>query len=349
MSDGPATKRTAGCSTVSTVSKPVLILTRSQVAALMRPQEYLAAVEAGFRSYARGNAHVPIPMHVPVRGGGFHAKAGHVVLERNYVAVKVNGNFPGNPERHGLPTIQGVVVLCDAVDGSPLAIMDSIEITLQRTAAASALAARFLARPDADCIAICGCGEQGRAHLAALTEVMPLRRALVWDIDRAKACAFAAEMRPVLGLDVAAVPEVRDAALPSDVIVTATTARAPFLTGDMVRPGAFVAAVGADSPDKNELAPELMASATIVVDVLAQGATMGDLHHAIDAGVVTTEDVHSELGDLVIGRKPGRTTPDEITVFDSTGAAIQDVASAAWIYERAIATRVGSSIALGAR
>jgi alanine dehydrogenase len=334
---------------VSTVPKPVLILTRSQIAALMRPEDYLAAVEAGFRSYAGGGAHVPMPMHIPAMGGGFHAKGGQVVLDRAYVAVKVNGNFPGNPRDHGLPTIQGVVVLCDAADGSLLAIMDSIEITLRRTAAASALAARFLARQDADCIAICGCGEQGCAQLVSLVQVMPLRRALVWDIDRERARAFAADMRAVLDLDVVAVSEVRDATSTSGVIVTATTAQTPFLTPDMVRPGAFVAAVGADSPEKNELAPELMASATIVVDVLAQGATMGDLHHALDAGLVTMEDIHAELGDLVIGRKPGRTRPDEVTVFDSTGTAIQDVASAAWIYERAVATHVGSSIALGAR
>jgi ornithine cyclodeaminase/alanine dehydrogenase-like protein (mu-crystallin family) len=215
---------------VSTAPKTALILTRSEIAALMRPQDYLAAVEAGFRSYAGGVADVPMPMHISAKDGGFHAKGGRVVLDRAYVAVKVNGNFPGNPWRHGLPTIQGVVVLCDAVDGSILAIMDSIEITLQRTAAASALAARFLARPDTECMAVCGCGEQGRAQLVALAQVMPFRRALAWDIDREKARAFAVDMRALLGLDVVAVPELRDAAWPSGVIVTATTARAPFLT-----------------------------------------------------------------------------------------------------------------------
>jgi len=115
---------------------------------------------------------------------------------------------------------------------------------------------------------------------------------------------------------------------------------------DIVPAGAFVAAVGADSPDKSELVPELMAHATIVVDVLMQCAVMGDHHHAIDAGLVTTADVHAELGDLVIGRKPGRNSPEEITVFDSTGTAVQDAASAVWIYKRAIAGNIGSSIVL---
>jgi len=328
--------------------KPALILTRSEIAALMGPQDYLAAVEAGFRSYASGGAELPMPMHIRAKDGSFHAKGARVVLDRVYVAVKLNGNFPGNPQRTGMPTIQGIVLLCDAADGSLLAVMDSIEITLQRTAAASALAARFLARQDADCIAICGCGEQGRAQLAALAKIMLLRRAFVWDLDLEKAREFARDMHETLGLEIVAVPEVGDATSSSGVIVTATSARLPFLTSDIVPAGAFVAAVGADSPDKSELAPELLANAKIVVDVLAQSAVMGDLHHAIDAGVVTSADVYAELGDLVIGRKLGRTNADEITVFDSTGTGIQDAASAAWIYRRARARNIGSSITFGA-
>jgi alanine dehydrogenase len=326
-----------------------LILCRSEVAALMNPSAYLAAVEAAFRSHASGDASVPMPMHIPVaNGGGFHAKGALVTLDRPYVAVKLNGNFPGNPDRTGLPTIQGVVLLCDATDGSLLAVIDSIEITLRRTAAATALAARYLARKDASSIAICGCGAQGRAQAAALAEVVSLGRVRAWDIDVEKAHEFAREMREALGLEVTVMPTVREATWGSDVVVTATSARTPFLTGACVSRGTFVAAVGADSPHKNELTADLLAGSKIVVDVLAQCVAMGDLHHAIDAGLVRAADVHAELGDLVIGRKPGRTNADEITVFDSTGVAIQDVASAAWVYQRAIAGNVGTSISLGA-
>ena len=327
--------------------RPVLLLTRREIASLMTPQDYVAAVEAGFRCYADGHANTPLPMHIAVPEGIFHAKGAHAVLDRSYVAVKLNGNFPDNPQRTGLPTIQGVVLLCDAEDGSVLSVMDAIEITLRRTAAASALAARYLARGDVDCVAVCGCGLQGRAQLAALVEVLPLKRALVWDLDAEKARDFARDMCAALPIDVAAVGEAGDATRRSGVIVTATTARSPFLARDMVPPGAFVAAVGADSPEKSELAPELMAAATIVVDLLAQCATMGDLHHAIEAGRVTLADVHAELPDLVAGRIPGRTRPDEITVFDSTGTALQDVASAASIYQRAIGSNIGSTIDFG--
>jgi len=326
---------------------PVLILRRSEVAALMNPAAYLAAAEAAFRSYANGDANVPAPMHIPVQNGGFHVKGALVILDRAYVAVKLNGNFPGNPQRHGLPTIQGVVLLCDAADGSVLAVIDSIEITLRRTAAASALAARFLARPDGSSIAICGCGDQGRAQLTALAEVVSPSRVRVWDIDLEKAREFAHEMHEALGFEVTAVPAVRDATWQSDIVVTATSAHAPFLTTECVSPGTFIAAIGADNPQKSELATELFVGSKIVVDVLAQCAVMGDLHHAIDAGLITSAAVHAELGDLVVGRKPGRTNPEEITLFDSTGVAIQDVASAAWVYQQALDRNVGTSIPLG--
>ncbi len=314
----------------------------------MDPAAYLAAVEAGFRCYASGDASVPMPMHISLQNGGFHGKGALVALDRAYVAVKVNGNFPDNPQHRGLPTIQGVVLLYDATDGSLLAVMDSIEITLQRTAAASALAARYLARDDATSIAICGCGEQGRAQLAALAVVVPVKRVLAWDVNMERARKFAREMHEALGLEVTAVRDVRDATPGSGIIVTATSAQTPFLTKEAVSAGTFIAAVGADSPHKSELAPELLAVSKIVVDVLAQCAVMGDLHHALDAGVVTSANVHAELGDLVVGRKPGRTNPVEITIFDSTGVAIQDAAGAAWIYQRAVAGNVGTSIAIGA-
>ena len=179
---------------------PVRILRRSEIAALMTPAAYLDAVEIAFRSYATGNATVPAPMHIAARDGGFHVKGASVTLDRPYVAVKLNGNFPANRERIGLPTIQGALLLCDGSNGSVLAVMDSIEITSRRTAAATALAARYLARDDARSIAICGCGDQGRAQLTALAAILPLRCAKVWDIDFGCAHQFARDMRQSLEL-----------------------------------------------------------------------------------------------------------------------------------------------------
>ena len=325
-----------------------LVLTKREIASLMSLGDYVSAVEAGFRSYGNGGVDVPLPMHIRAPQGTFHAKGACLVLDRPYVALKLNGNFAANPETNGLPTIQGVVLLCDGNDGTVLSLMDSIEITLRRTAAATSLAARFLAPVCSDSVGLFGCGIQGRAQLEALADVLPLRRVRVWDRDASKASHFARTLRASLHIDVAAVAEPQQASRTSQVIVTATTARAPFLRKDMVPPGAFIAAIGADSAEKSELAPELVAGATIVVDLLAQAATMGDLHHAIDAGVVTADDVHAELAEIVVGRKPGRLRDDETIVFDSTGTAIQDVAAAAAIWQRAAANEVGSHIQLGA-
>ena len=309
-----------------------LFIGRRELASLMDLDAYYAATQAAFRAHAEGRTNVPMPLHIAVDAGGFHAKGAFVAMEHAYVAIKVNSNFPGNPAR-GLPTIQGAVLLYDARDGQLLAILDSIDITSKRTAAASALAARHLARRDSRTIAICGCGEQGRAQLAAIARVMPLQQAFAWDLDAAGAERFARDMAKSLRLEVTRVDRIPFA----DIVVTATTSKRAFLTRDDVAPGTFIAAVGADSPHKSEIRPALMAAAKVVTDLTSQAQVMGDLHHAIDAGAMAAAAVHAELGEIVAGRKPGRADASEITVFDSTGVAIQDVAAAAWAYERAVA------------
>jgi len=317
-----------------------LILARTDIAALMRPADWLAAAETAFRAAGEGRAEAPPPLAIPGAQGVFHAKGAGLRGARSYVALKLNANFPGNPQAHGLPTIQGAILLCDGGNGAVLAIMDSIEVTLRRTAAASALAARYLARADAASILICGCGAQGAAQLEALREVLPLTHCFAWDRDPERASAFAERFQAEVSEDLAT------AALASDIIVTCTTSRQPFLDLGMVRAGTFVAAVGADSPEKSEIAPALMAGGKVVADVLDQCIVMGDLHHAIAAGAMTPGAVHAELAALVGGAGPGRTSADEITLFDSTGTGLQDVAAAAMIYERAAAAGDWPSVAL---
>jgi len=325
-----------------------LILTRRAVAKLMNRSAWLEAVETGFRSAAEGKAEAPPPMTLHGAGGAFHAKGASLALDRLYVALKLNGNFPDNPAARGLPTIQGALLLCDGETGALLAIMDSIEITLRRTAAATALAARYLARPGSETVLICGCGEQGRAQLAALREILPVARAFAWDRDASRAAAFAEAADGCCRIHVEPVADLEAAALRSDVIVTCTTSREPFLEAGFVRPGTFVAAVGADSPDKSEVHPELMAKALVVADLLDQCRIMGDLRLAFASGLMAAADVHAELGDLVASCKPGRTDDKQITLFDSTGTALQDVAAAAFLHRAALATPSCPAVALGA-
>lgn len=309
-----------------------LLLSRPEVAGLMRPSDYLEAVATGFRAGEGERAMAPPPLALAGEGGAFHAKAALLRLDRTYAALKLNANFPDN--RAGLPTVQGAILLCDGENGALLAVIDSIEVTLRRTAAATALAARLLARPESQTLLVCGCGAQGEAQIEALAEVLDLSRCFAWDRDFGRAEAFAAARRRE-GLEAVAVAEVGAAARASDVILACTPAREPYLAADHVRPGSFVAAIGADSPEKSELHPELMAKARVVVDVLSQCLDMGDLRHAVGAGAMRAQDVHASLGGILAGAAPGRTSDEQLFVFDSTGTALQDVAAAVAIYERA--------------
>ncbi len=327
--------------TPETPDRRTRILTRSDVARLLDLDDCIAAVEDALRRHARGDTLHPGVLGVPARDGGFHIKAAGLTGGRARFAVKCNGNFPRNGERFGLPTIQGLVLLCDADHGLPLAVIDSIEITILRTGAATAVAARHLAREDAGTALICGCGNQGRVQALAFARVRPIGKVLAWDADPARADRFASQMPARLGVPVEAVRDLPAAARTSDVIVTCTPSTRPILSAQDVRPGTFIAAVGADSEEKQECDPRLFATARVVVDSLAQCAAIGDLHHALEAGAIAREDVHAELHECVAGTRPGRTTEDEITLFDSTGIALQDVAAAVVVYERALAQGAG--------
>jgi alanine dehydrogenase len=324
-----------------------LVLTSRDVAELLDLGACIDAVERAFRLHAEGRSLTPGVLGTHVEGGGFHVKtAGLRVGARSYFAAKVNANFPENGARFGLPTIQGVLILFDAVNGRQLAVIDSAELTSRRTAAATGVAARYLARPDAETVTIVGCGVQGRDQLRALARVLPVRRVLAVDTDGARAEEYAAAMRAELGVDVRATRDLATASRDSDVCVTCTTSHRAILDREHVRAGTFVAAVGADNPVKQEIDPALLAASTVVVDVLEQCATIGDLHHALAAGAMTRADVHAELAEVVTGSKPGRISDDEVIVFDSTGTALQDVAAAAVVYEQAIGRGRGTVLDL---
>jgi ornithine cyclodeaminase/alanine dehydrogenase-like protein (mu-crystallin family) len=325
-----------------------LILSRSDVFDLLSLPDCIAAVESAFRQHAEGRTLGPGVLSVPAAGGGFHIKAAGLVGERSYFAAKTNANFSENPRRWGLPTIQGVIVLADASNGTPLAVIESGSVTALRTGAATAVAAKFLARPDARTATIVGCGVQGEIQLAAIVAVLPLQRVMLVDTDYARAEGLAARAGGKRSVRLEAAKDLEAALRESDVCVTCTTARHAFLQKDAVVPGTFIAAVGADNPEKQELEPALLASATLVVDVLHQCAEIGELHHALAAGLLTRGDVHAELADVVAGRRPGRTRDEEIAIFDSSGTALQDVAAAVAVYERASAAGRGTAVELDA-
>src|SRR5262245_61801275 len=322
------------------------ILSRCQVLDLLSLPECITAVEHAFRLHADGRSLGPGVLGVPAPRGGFHIKAAGLVGERSYFAAKTNANFPDNPRRFGRRTIRGTVVLADAETGEPLAMMDSASVTGLRTGAATAVAAKYLARPDSRCATVVGCGVQGEIQLAAIAAVLPLAHAWVLDTDQTRAQGLAARAQANLGIRVSVATDLRASLRESDVCVTCTPSRHPLVFRDHIAPGTFVAGVGADNRGKQELEPALVASSTLVVDVLEQCAEIGELQHALAAGLMTREGVHAELSDVVTGRRPGRRWDDEITVFDSSGTALQDVAAAIVAYDNALATGCGTEVTL---
>lgn len=276
-----------------------------------------------------------------IQGGSIHVKSGLLPGTHLGFASKVNVNLPDNWNSRKLPTIQGVVVVSDAKDGRPLAIMDSIALTGIRTAATAALAAKFGARRDSKRAAIIGCGAQAEYQLEALRAVFFLEMVRVFDVDLARAEAFASACSTPSS-PIRVVPSIREAVAHANICVTCTTSKAPVLTEDLDLGGCFVAAIGADNPEKQEIAPALLARARILVDDIEACALGGDLNHALRAGVVKKDQVHADLAELAAGRKRGRMSDEELVIFDSSGSGVQDVAAAWAAYQEASRAQIGA-------
>ena len=321
-----------------------LLLTRANVGSLLTIGECMDAVGKAFCFYARGKAMPPKVLGIHCDNGGFHIKAGILGFERDYFVAKVNANFPGNPKQHGLPTIQGVIVVCDAIDGRLLALMDSIEITIIRTGAATGVAANCLALPDVAVATICGCGNQGIISVRALSRVRNLKKLFAFDPDARQVEKLRQEFGSHISIIAVERDELQVALRQSQIIVTCTPSKQPFIGAVDIAPGTFIAAVGADNEEKQELFPELTASNKLVTDITEQCAAIGELHHAIENNLMKKCDVYAELGEIIAQQKPGRISDDEIIIFDSTGTALQDVAAAAIVYEKAIAKGIGTRL-----
>lgn len=329
------------------MTKPTatLLLDRRALSALLEMDECIDLVEHAFELHGQGRVSRPGLLHIDSEGGQFHIKAGMIGGSRPVLATKVNGRFDGNgagSNGAGVPTMYGAILVCDARTGYPLALMDSMEITSRRTGAATAVAARRLARPDSSVVTICGAGAQARAQLRAIVRVLPLERAYVWARDVGAAERVAEEMAAELSLEVVPVSGLEAAVQESDVCVTCTSATEFYLHRDYVPRGQFIAAVGADSPGKQELDPRLLGEARVVVDVLEQCQEVGELQHGLQTGALELEDVYAELGQIVAGARPGRGSRDEVTIFDSTGTAFQDAAVAGAVFQRAVDAGAGT-------
>jgi alanine dehydrogenase len=294
----------------------------AQVREAVSPERALEAVRAAFIAYARGEWTMPPKVYVPAYPeGDFRAMP---ALGGGHALLKWVTSFPGNPA-HGLPTVTGLVLLSDATNGMPKAVLDAGAVTALRTGAAAVLAAETLGRADAETAAVIGAGVNGEA--AALTLIARGHRVQLWDIDRARTEAVAERV----GAEVA---PGRDEALAADLLVTVTPGRNILLEEGSLRPGQHASLMGADGPGKAEIAVEELARVRVFCDDWEQASHNGELAHAVEAGRLQRDDV-TQLGDVLIGTAEGRTSDDDITVFDSTGLAIQDLAIALAAMQRA--------------
>ncbi len=327
------------------MKKETRLFNRSDIQRLMSLSEHIEIVENAFRRFTEGKILAPDLLHIDAQHGEFHIKAGGLTEPKTYFGLKCNGGFFQNRVKYGLPNIQGLILLYDGENGSPLAIFESGDITIKRTGAATAVAAKYLALEESDTVTICGCGIQGSIQLQSLLKVRPVKKVFAFDMNPDVSEKFAKNMSEQLGINVTSTRDIAGAVQDSQVCVTCTPSRELFLKEEYIHDGLFIAAVGADSPDKQEIDPKITANNKVVADILEQCAHVGEIHHAIDNSLMQKEQVHAELGEIITGKKKGRESDTEIIVYDATGTALQDTAAAAYIYEKSLKEDSGTAFA----
>ena len=312
-----------------------LILTGSQVMQVLDMDLALSSAQEAFTAYGEGRVNMPPKAYLTLAQGDFRAMYGEIFLLRDHICgLKWVNVHPGNPAR-GLLTVMAKIILNDPDTGLEFADLDGTHITDYRTGAAGGVAARYLARSDATRLGLIGAGAQARTQVAAILKVRSIQEIVVFDRHREHAQAFAAEVAAAFGVKVRATSAAAEAVTGQDIVVTTTPSRTPVVKREWVSPGTHINAIGADAAGKQELAPAILTAAKVVVDDWAQASHSGEINVPLARGELTPEQVYGSLGDIVAGKKPGRVTPEEITVFDSTGLIIQDLALGLAVYRRA--------------
>jgi alanine dehydrogenase len=325
-----------------------LLLRDDQVKKLLSMTEVIKAVELAFEQKGKGRVQMPekIYLYFSKYNGDLRTMPSYLE-ELDISAVKIVNVHPDNPSKHKLPTVMAVIILVDPSTGFPLAIMGGTTVTDMRTGAAGGIAAKFLARKDSKIVGLVGAGAQSRTQLAALFEVYKkLGEVRVWSRDPETRGIFLAEAEREYGCLCKFVPEesVGKTVEGADIVVTTTPSREPLVMKDMIVPGMHINCIGADAIGKEELDPSILSGAKIVIDDWAQASHSGEINVPLRDKIITKEDVWGEIGEIVAGLKPGRVSEDEITVFTSTGLAVQDAVTAKIAYDKALQKRIGSFI-----
>jgi alanine dehydrogenase len=310
-----------------------LLFNRSSFKDLLSMNDYISAVEKAHRLHAENKIIETNFIHADAPNGEYHIKTGGILDKKAYYGLKANGGFFRNKQNYGLPNILGVIYLSDADTAYPLAIFESSLISKMRTAAATAVAAKYL-KPSAPAhLGVIGYGNQAEAQIEALMCVTDIKSISISGRDKTKAKAFVKMINNKLSVHIA-YNTIQSTCEQSNILITCTPSTDYFVKKQWIQSGTFIGAIGADSPGKNELDPEIMSCAKIVADIKKQVIKVGESQHAVRKGLISKDDIYCELGELVTTQAIGRTAADEIFVYDSTGTAIQDIATAAFIYEK---------------
>ncbi len=312
-----------------------LVLTGSEVMQVLDMDLALAAAEDAFRAYGEGRVNMPPKSYLTLAHGDFRAMYGEIFLPQAHICgLKWVNVHPGNPAR-GLLTVMAKIILNEPDTGLEFADLDGTHVTDFRTGAAGGLAVKYLARPDASRLGLIGAGAQARTQVAAILKVRSIKEIVVYNRHLDHARAFAEKIAAAYGVQARPVATAQEAVQGMDIVVTTTPSSSPVVQRQWVSPGTHINAIGADAAGKQELEPAILKAAKVVVDDWAQASHSGEINVALAQGDITQADIYGTLGEVVAGKKPGRQSPEEITVFDSTGLIIQDLALGYAVYLRA--------------
>jgi alanine dehydrogenase len=318
-----------------------LVLTASEVMQVLNMELALAAGRDAFRAYGEGRVNMPPKAYLTLAHGDFRAMYGEINLPQDHICgMKWVNVHPGNPAK-GLPTVMAKILLNDPNTGLEFADLDGTHITDYRTGAAGGVAAQYLARTDATRLGIIGAGAQARTQVAAILKVRTIKEIVVYDRHLTCSRPFAENQMAIYEISTWPTENPAEAVIGMDIVVTTTPSRIPVVKREWVSAGTHINAIGADAAGKQELDPAILCAAKVVVDDWAQASHSGEINVPLTRGELTPEQVYGCLGDIVAGKKPGRAAPEEITVFDSTGLIIQDLALGLAVYKSALGKGLG--------
>jgi len=311
----------------------VLLLDRSEIEELLSMADAIRVVEHSFKAQAKGMAIMPPKLYLdlPEYQGDFRAMPAYI---NGTVGVKWVCSYPNN-SRFNLPSVIATIILCDPNTGCPLAIMDGSYITNMRTGATGGIAVKYLARGDSCFIGLIGAGIQAKTQLLAISEVLPrIEEVKVFDQYLDNSLTYAKEMGRKLNINICPVKNIEEAT-EADIVVTTTPSRMAIVKKQHIKPGTHINAIGADSKGKQELETVLLKNAKVIVDDIEQASHSGEINVPFSEGIINVDEIYGSLGEIVANIKNGRENSEEITIFDSTGLAIQDIICAKLVYEKA--------------